>query len=251
MINQNNAITFNSDEIRISDFILTLDDKAISLESKGKRGLEFSLLNLDISEINPILNFDPIQFSGRANVSVTVDDLMKIEDLSLSLVSDTLFLNKQDWGILRVNADLSGSNTPLTVYVSLSKDTAQLIAEGYYNVKDYGSAPIQKAGYFDLNLNVHSYPLAIADFFIGETVSNIHGYFDADLQFNGDFSKPNTSGMIYLFNGGMTVDYLNTHYTLDRAVVKVNNTLFDASQTILKDRLGNQAVIQGGSNISI
>ncbi len=246
MINQNNAITFNKEEIRISDFILTLDDKAISLESKGKRGLELSLLNLDISEINPILSFDPIKFSGRANVSVTVDDLMKTEELSMSLVSDTLFLNKQDWGILRVNAALSGSQNPLTVYVSLSKDTAQLIAEGYYNVKDYGTSPMQKAGYFDLNLNVHSYPLAFADFFIGETVSDMHGYFDADLQFNGEFTQPNTSGMIYLFDGGMTVDYLNTHYTLDRAVVKVNNTLFDASQTILRDRLGNQALVQGG-----
>ncbi len=246
MINQNNTITFNKEEIRITDFILTLDDKAISLESKGKRGLEFSLLNLDISEINPLLNFDPIQFSGRANVSVTVDDLMKTKDLTLSLVSDTLFLNKQDWGILRVNAALPGPQNPLTVYVSLSKDTAQLIAEGYYNVKDYGPSAIQKAGYFDLNLNVHSYPLAIAEFFIGETVSKTHGYFDADLQFNGEFSKPNTSGMIYLFNGGMTVDYLNTHYTLDRAIVKVNNSLFDASQTVLKDRLGNHAVIHGG-----
>lgn len=245
-INQNNSLTFKKDQFIAEEFILSLGNKAVALESKGKRGLELSLLNMDIGDVNAILGFKPIEFNGTLNAFVSVSDVFKLSDLTLAAVSDSLYMNGQDWGILRINAQMKDPNHPLHAYLSLTRDTVQLIAEGFYNLRDAGEQLMQKAGYFDLNLNIHSFPLSIAEYFIGSTISKTHGYFDADVHFNGKWPEPKTSGELYLSNGGLTVDYLKTHYTIDKAYVKINDFLFDASGTILKDRYGNTARIQGG-----
>ena len=46
--------------------------------------------------------------------------------------------------------------------------------------------------------------------------------------------------------GAVTVNYLKTRYFFEESDVKVNNTLFDVSGTILKDRYGHQATLFGG-----
>lgn len=245
-INRNNTIEFGKDILSIQDFILTRDNKAISLESKGNRGLEVAFLNFDITEVNSLINFKPIRFSGMVNASVSVGDIFKLKDMSLAVVSDTLFLNNDDWGILRVDASLADTKKPLHLYLNLTRDTAQLIAEGYYNLDDFGPSAWQKKGFFNLDLNIHSYPLSIAEYFIGETVSQMQGSFDANLQFSGQFSQPQTTGKIFLYDAALQVDYLKTRYSLDRAVVNVDNYLFDATNTILKDKYNNTARITGG-----
>jgi hypothetical protein len=246
VINKENALIFKKDQFIAREFILTRGNKAIVLESKGKKGLELSFLNLEIGDINNVIKFKPIAFSGRVNAVVSAGDIFNLKDIQVAAVSDSLFMNGKDWGVLRVNARMKDQALPIHLYVSLTRDTTQMIAEGFYNLRDSGDEPIKKAGYFDLNLNVHSFPLSIAEYFIGTTVSNTSGIFDADMHFSGYFPEPETSGEIYLFNGATTVNYLKTRYTLDRAVAKVNNVLFDISGAVLKDRLGNTAVIQGG-----
>lgn len=245
-INGNNAITFNKETLQIQDFVLTRDDKAVSLESYGDKGIELDFLNFELAEINPLINFEPIQFKASVNASVFIGDLFKMTDLSLAVVSDSLFLNEDDAGILLVNASLKDLGKPLHFYFNLTRDTAQLLAEGYYNLSDFGDAFWQKKNFFNLDLNIHSYPLAIAEYFIGGTVSQVKGYFDANLQFSGQSSQPDVEGKMYLFDASLQVNYLKTTYTLDRAIVDVDNFLFDASNAILKDKYNNTARIQGG-----
>ncbi|MFM8448843.1 MAG: hypothetical protein ACKOAY_01945 [Haliscomenobacter sp.] len=245
-INPDNKVVLGKDYIRVSDFRLVQDDKVILLQNKGTQGLALSLSRMDINELNPIIGFRPIAFGGRMNISVSAEDVFRQRNLSLAAVSDTFYMNRDDWGILRIDAHVEDTKHPVHGFISLTRDTVQFIGEGFFNLADIGEQPMQKKGYFDLNVNIHSFPLAVAEYFIGETISHTHGYFDADVHFSGDFVKPRTTGEIYLFNGGVTIDFLKTHYTVDRAVAKVNDFLFDVTGTILKDKYGNSGRLVGG-----
>lgn len=245
-INPENKVVLGKDYIRVSDFRLVQDDKVILLQNKGSEGLALSLSRMDINELNPIIGFRPIAFGGRMNISVSAEDIFRQRNLSLAAVSDTFYMNRDDWGILRIDAHVEDNKHPVHGFISLTRDTVQFIGEGFFNLADIGEQPMQKKGYFDLNVNIHSFPLAVAEYFIGETISHTHGYFDADVHFSGDFVKPRTTGEIYLFDGGVTIDFLKTHYTVDRAVAKVNDFLFDVTGTILKDKYGNSGRLVGG-----
>jgi hypothetical protein len=245
-INGNNAVTFNKESLSIQDFVLTRDNKAVSLESNGARGVELDFLNFDLSELNELIRFEAIKFDAKINASIFVGDLFRLSDLSVAVVSDSLFLNGDDWGILRLDASLEDFKKPLHFYLNLTRDTAQLLAEGYYNLDDFGASYWQKKAFFNLDLNIHSYPLWLAEYFIGGTVSQVKGYFDANLQFSGQSSQPDVQGKIYIFDASLQVDYLKTTYTLDRAVVDVDDFLFDATGAVLKDKYNNTALLQGG-----
>lgn len=245
-INPGNSIVFGKDFIDVQDFVLQDGTKAIRLDRLGRKGVKLAMNNMDLGLLNGYLNFEPMEFGGRCNLEARVEDVLSLKDLSLSLVSDTLFINQDDWGLMRLDVKMKDRQHPLAAYFSLTKDTAQLLLEGYYNLNTFGESTEQQARYFDANLNIHSYPLNIADYFVGDVFKNLYGYFDTDIHVNGDFSKPNISGNMYLMKGGMTVDYLKTNYTFERANVEVDNFLFDLSGMVLYDKRKNRARLDGG-----
>lgn len=245
-INPRNSIVFGKDYIDVQDFVLQDGKKSIRLDRLGRKGVKLAMNNMDMALLNGYLNFEPMDFGGRCNLEARAEDLLGLKNLGLSLVSDTLFINQDDWGLMRLDVKMKDRQHPLEAYFSLTKDTAQLMVEGYYNLSTFGESTEQQARYFDANLNIHSYPLNIADYFVGDVFKNLYGYFDTDIHVNGDFSNPNISGNMYLMKGGMTVDYLKTNYTFERANVEVDNFLFDLSGMVLYDKRKNRARLDGG-----
>ncbi|MDX2068256.1 MAG: translocation/assembly module TamB domain-containing protein [Haliscomenobacter sp.] len=245
-INPLNTIIFGKDYIDVQDFALQNGAKSIRLDRLGRKGIKLGMNNMDLGLLNGYLNFEPMEFGGRCNLEARVEDLLGLKNIGLSLISDTLFINKDDWGLMRLDVKMRDRQHPLEAYFSLTKDTAQLLMEGYYNLSTFGESTEQQARYFDANLNIHSYPLNIADYFVGDVFKNLYGYFDTDIHLNGDFSNPNIVGKMYLMKGGFTVDYLKTNYTFERGNVDVDNFLFDLSGMVLYDKRKNRARLDGG-----
>lgn len=245
-INPRNTIIFGKDFIDVQDFVLQQGNKSIRLDRMGRKGVKLAMQNMDIALVNEYLNFEPMQFGGRCNLQAQAEDLMALQNISLSLVSDTLFINKDDWGLMRLDVKMKDRQHPLEAYFSMTKDTAQLMVEGYYNLNTFGESKEQQAQYFDANLNIHSFPLNIADYFVGDVFKNLYGYFDTDLHFNGSLTNPTIDGKMYLMNGGFTVDYLKTTYTFERGTVEVDDYLFDLSGMVLYDKRRNRARLDGG-----
>jgi hypothetical protein len=235
--------------VETKNFTLTKDDKTIKLESFNQKGLKLSLLNLDFSYIDEVWDYDPLDFGGKYNVYALVKDVFEMKDISASAVADTFYVNNDDWGNLRFDALAQDLEHPVSGYLSITKDTSQLIAEGSFNPKsaEGEDVPIeQQANYFDFNLNISGYPLSFSEYFIGETVTNTIGSFNADLHIFGLPVEPNIEGNIIARNGGVTIDYLQTRYTFDVSHVAVDNHLFNATGTILTDKYGHRAEVYGG-----
>ncbi len=246
VINDQNEVLFKEDSILIHDFTATQDDRIASLGSFAKRGINLSVINLDFEGLNGLLNYDPLQFDGDFNMSVQTGDILHLTDIHLDVGADTLLINGDDWGNLKWIAQMDDAKQPVISFLTLTKDTAQLILDAFYNISDIGKRPEELKGYFDADLGIQSFPLSFSEYFIGGTISDATGGFEGKLRFNGTGDQPNVHGTVTLKSGGVTLNYLKTRYTFEDEVIFVDNYSFDASDAKLYDVYGNPATIYGG-----
>ena len=246
-----NAIEVYPDSIYIRKFQMsnTANAQQLQLRNFGSKGLALLFNEAPFSQIDEWWDYEPLDFGGEYDVEVRVADLFNLQGFSGLISSDTLYINDDDWGALRVDFLLPDLKNKLNTYMTLTKDTMQLIAEGYYNLADIVETPKEsknKAKHFDYQVELAAFPMGLAEYFLGNTVSNTVGSVGAKFRLEGFPGDPKISGNMYATDGAVTIDYLKTRYTFDNSVVRINNEMFDASNTILKDRLGNQAILYGG-----
>ncbi|MEL7159307.1 MAG: translocation/assembly module TamB domain-containing protein, partial [Bacteroidota bacterium] len=104
----------------------------------------------------------------------------------------------------------------------------------------------QQKNYLDLNVGINGYPLELARYWVGGSVSDIEGLFNARLDVVGPTKRLDVNGYIDAMNGAFTIDYLQTRYRFAQSRVRIDNKLFDLAGTRLYDRLGNVATLSGG-----
>ena len=97
-----------------------------------------------------------------------------------------------------------------------------------------------------MDVTISGYPLDIGRYWVGGSVSDIEGLFDAKLTVNGPTNRLDVDGWIEARGGGLTIDYLKTRYRFANNRVKINNRLFDLAGGTLTDRFGNTARLSGG-----
>ena len=245
-INNQNRIYFIKDSIQIEEFAAVQAERTADLTTFGKRGLQLSLSNLDLQGLNRQLNYAPLQFDGFFNANLKTSDIMELTNIEVSLGADSVIINGDDWGALELIGQMENAKEPMVAFLTMTNDTSQLLMDAIYNVADIGTRKEEQKGYFDANLNLQSFPIAFAEYFIGGTISESTGAFNARLRFNGDFEKPNIFGNIQMGPGGIKLNYLNTRYTFQTVDVVVDNYFFDASGAKLFDRFGNSAEVIGG-----
>ncbi|MCB0557900.1 MAG: translocation/assembly module TamB domain-containing protein [Lewinellaceae bacterium] len=250
LINDRNYITFRKGHIDTKNFLLTNGERQIKLEGVRNKGLKLGLYNFDFSFIDEIWDYEALDFAGRFNIVAEVENIFQLSNIKATVLADTLLVNGDDWGALRLDAETTGLKSPFHAFLSITNDTSQLLAEGFYNPADTGEAGDEEesgqANYFDFNLDIVGFPVAIAEYWIGSSVSNTVGSFNANLRIHGLPKAPRPSGFITVRDGAVTVDYLQTRYTFSESLVSVNDYLFDASGTIVRDELNNTATVKGG-----
>jgi hypothetical protein len=248
-IRRDNRIVIGPQYIDARNFSLRSGDRSIRLAKRGTQGLDLDFQNMALGLIDSVWAYQPLDFAGRLNVHVGVDNIFKLQGLSADLRSDTFLINGDDYGYLRVDLRAPDPKGRLTAYLNLNRDTAQLIAEATYNLADLvPNAPRtdQLKNYLDLTVSVTGYPLDLASYWVGGSVSKIEGSIDAQLSVTGPANRADVQGYIDASPGAFTLDYLKTRYHFNESRVRITNTLFDLAGTRLYDRYDNVARLSGG-----
>ncbi|HKK77306.1 MAG TPA: translocation/assembly module TamB domain-containing protein [Saprospiraceae bacterium] len=246
LINNGNSILFKQDSIIIKDFVALQDDRTAALESFSKRGIALNMVNLDFDGLNPQLRYEPLQFDGDFNLAARTADILALTDIHFEVDADSLLINGDDWGSLDLIGQMDDAKQPVVAFASLTKDTTQLLLDAFYNVADVGPRAEEQKGFFDANLSIQSFPMWFAEYFIGGTISDATGGFNAKLRISGQTEDPNIYGAIQLKPGAITLNYLKTRYSFGAEEILVDNYFFDASGTELYDVYGNVAYMEGG-----
>ncbi|MCR9101277.1 MAG: translocation/assembly module TamB domain-containing protein [bacterium] len=249
-IEPDNYITFRKGYVATEHFRLKNEERIIQLRSKGEKGLQLALNNFDFSFIDDIWEYEELDFGGPFNMVAEVDNIFKMEGLNATVMADTFLVNDDDWGALRLDANAADLKSRFEGYLAITKDTSQLIAEGFFNPEDTRRArrggDREKAQYFNIGLNVTSFPVNIGEYWLEGTIKNTVGYFDAGASIYGFPGAPHIEGEIKVRDGATTIDFLQTRYYFDDARIEAKDFLFDATGVVVKDKYNNTATITGG-----
>lgn len=247
-IRRDNRVVIGPEYIDTRNFSLRSGDRRIRLAKRGVRGLDLDFENMALGLIDSVWNYAPLDFGGRVNVHVGIDDAFRLQGLTGEIRSDTFLINGDDYGRLRIDMQAPDPKGRLTTYLNLGKDTTQLIAEATFNLGDLSDAPRaeQQKNYLDLTVDLTGYPLDLASYWVGGSVSNIVGKIDGQLNVTGPADRPDVKGYIDATAGAFTLDYLQTRYHFNDSRVRITNTLFDLAGTELLDRYDNVARLYGG-----
>lgn len=252
-ISRGNAIVFGKKYLDISNFSLTNGKRQIILEDSPNGGIALKLKAFEFGLIDSLWSYQTLNFGGRFDADIQVGDVFNLKGIRARMESDSFYINGEDFGRFSLDAEAISLRDRAQAYLSLTRDTMQLIAEGFFNLGDIGNPPREglrptsmRKNFFDLSLHFAGYPLRIAEYWLAPGVSDTQGHFDADLRVAGMPGKPDVSGQIHAQQGAFTIDFLKTRYHFASSIIKADNTLFSASGTILRDKYNNQAVLTGG-----
>ncbi len=253
-IDENNLIRFGAGEISAENFTLKNKNRRIHIRNNGNKGLRVQLAHFNFNFLDQIWDYDPLNFSGDFDMLLQVDDVFKMQGVNAVMSCEDFHINDDNFGQFRLDAYTPDLKSQANTIISLSKDTTQMEVEAIFNLADLQEQvrgrrriPVERQkNYLDLKTRFSGFPMAIAEYWLGTGLKNTHGYFNADLQVKGPTSALDVGGYIDARDGGFTIQSLQTHYTFKQGMIRASNTLFDASGTIIYDKYGNSALVDGG-----
>ncbi len=244
-IDASNYVRFGKEFIETKNFELRRGNELIRLQSISDKGLNVSVEGFDLSLIDEFWSYKQLDFDGRFKVEADIQDVFKLKEVKLAVLADTFLVNGDDWGALRLDAHMADRQAPLTAYMSITKPSQQLTAEGYF-VPPNAKRKKWMTHKYELTTNINNYPMYIAEYWIGNGVTNTQGNFDGQFKIYGE-SKPHIEGELNVRNLAITINYLQTRYFAESGTMKVNDQYFlDVSGNTITDRYGNEAYLQGG-----
>ncbi len=244
-IADNNFIRFGKGFVETQNFDLQNFDKRIVVESMRGTGLTMSLENFDLSIIDRAWDYDRLDFDGKFYVLLEAGNIYKLENIYATAMADTFYVNDENWGELRLDLAMPSLNDDIDTYLSITNGSRVLESKGFV-------APIKKEegkeyeNDFVQDVTLKEYPLGILEYFILNGITETMGSVDANVRFDGAFNKPNINGNAFVSGLEVTIDYLQTRYTSPFSVVKIDNSIIDATGNTLNDKLGNVAMVSGG-----
>ena len=245
-IDPENYLRVGPKYIETKDFVLERKEKTIAMATRDGKGLLIDVEGFEFGLIDSFWVYNEMDFSKPFSAQLVVEDLFRLKGISLDLTADTLQVNQDDWGgmILKLTAD--DNKSPILADLHLLRDTQELSAEG---IIGHPGIPMDKRPKYDVDISaqIANYPLNIAEYWIGNGVTDTRGQFDANARFWIEDKVPHIDGLVDVSNLETTINYLQTRYYANSGVMQVNDEyLFDASDNIIQDELGNTAELKGG-----
>lgn len=244
---KDNYIRFGKGYVETKNFDLQNLDKRIVVESIEGSGLTMSLENFELSVIDDWWDDDRFDFNGKFFVLLEAGDIFNLEDVFATAIADSMMVNDEYFGEMRLDVAMASVKEEIEAFLSIKKNDQYLIAEGEvapivkpkrFNIKEND---------FDFDLVLHKYPLDILEYLIPNGISNTVGTMNSEVRFYGKLRKPKILGEAFVNNLGVTIDYLQTRYTAPKGNLVINDEfLFDATNNVIYDSLGNTARITGG-----
>ncbi|SDF36344.1 Autotransporter translocation and assembly factor TamB [Mucilaginibacter pineti] len=198
--------------------------------------LKLSFEKFNMRTLNQLTKTSGIYLKGYLNGDVKMTGITKSPGVSANLGIDSLTMNKTLVGDVKIVS-------------TLGNDRKQ--ADMKLNIVNRGLETMNIAGIYaftednlDFDVKMNQTEAIIFEPFIKDLVSNIKGNISTNLKLTGKPSKPQLNGDITLVNTGVTVNYLQTPYTVN-SKLNVDNSVVKIDNMILKDSHGGTGTTNG------
>lgn len=250
-MNTANYLSIGEGKVETENFILTSGQRRIKLNSVRNEGLELELENYPIDSLEFIRNIQKHRIRGIGDVVVRAKNVFKFEGLSALVRIDSLKINGDDYGVLRLDASTANIREPVSATLSIEGDSSILTADGYFNPPNIAESKLRKwmraePLFFDFNVNIEKYPVKIVNYFVPEVLNPKGSLTATNVRLSGLPSKTDISGNAVVENVEFTIKPLQVTYRVPNGQVAINNRIFDAKGTKVYDMENNIAELDGG-----
>jgi len=246
LIADDNFVRFNKGYIDTKNFEFFSGNQRIVLESANNgRGLNFSLTQFNISELNRFLDPESLVLGGRIfDFDISIQDVFQMQGIQVSMLTDTIFVNTKPYGIFSGNLEMEDLSSPLYYNVFLRQDAEpELKIKGAWlpnGSKSFFSENLESeltAGELFASATFNGFPFEILETFIPD-ISKTTGFIDGNLVISGSPDRVGASGMLNITEGQFQIDYLNSMFHLKNQQVRIaknrieveNGVIWDATQ---------------------
>ncbi|MGZ3874693.1 MAG: translocation/assembly module TamB domain-containing protein, partial [Mucilaginibacter sp.] len=201
--------------------------------------LKLTFQEFSMATINQLAKSIGVQLKGSLNGDVNVSSIMKSPGIDAKLGIDSLTMNNTLVGDVKIVSTLGNDRKQADVNI---------------NIKNHGLETMNLAGVYqighgtedqlDFDVKMNQTEAIIFEPFIKNLVSDIKGTVSTNLKLTGPVSKPQLNGNIILNNTAVTVNYLQTPYTVNDTV-EVVNSLVKINGMTLKDTKGGVGNVTG------
>lgn len=242
-----NYIRFGNNTIETKNFVLSNDDKKIVIESyNSNRGLKFDLQNFNLDFIEELWNYKPLDFSGNFSFSGAIEDIFNLRGINAKANAPLFKINDEDYGEMDLALKATDLKGVLSGNLEIIKGEQQLKVNGNYTFPNANKSA-KLSDYWDIDAQLTKYPIKMLEYWVTGGIKNTTGTLSTnDLRIYGQPKALQISGEAFTENGRTTLTYLNTTYDILDGKMSINNKIFDATGSILRDDEGNTANVFGG-----
>jgi hypothetical protein len=240
MIQEKVRISFNKGKTEINNFDLTNGNQVLTIDGTLSDDPNDVLLvgfkEFSLRTLNPFVKTLGVTLGGNLNGETRLSNVMKSPRINDNLKVDSLNFNNILIGNLTDTSSYDKSKNLANIYTRiLTGDKETFAVDGTLDLQEK---------LIDLSVKMQESELAILEPFVKTLVSKLKGKISSDLTVKGPFSKPEINGTLSLDKAQLTVNYLNTNYTITDKVT-VNNSVITINDLKLMDIMGNQAIANG------
>lgn len=241
-ISPENQMTLDSGFLSLRSMLFSSSKRIVELKDIRNKGLILHLVDVDLEEVNEYIDYDKVSFGGLVDVDLMVRDLFEFKNFAFQVTSRDFLMNGDHFGQFFLSAAMPTLKSPVEIDFELDNMGETLTLQGKW---DRQQDP-ERGGFADFRLRTRSFPIAIAEYFLGGGIVNTRGTFDADVRLFGPLRKLDAEGVIDVADLETVVDYLGVRYAVEKGRIQVKPGMFDASGVILRDPDNNTASIFGG-----
>jgi len=223
----------NIDNLRLSD-----GSRSIILDDIDNKGISLFLSDFNFSSLNSVINYKKMDFAGKGDLSVYVDNLFVNEkSYEANVYVDKFTINGDPFGTLELDV-AKLHEQPIAVNFGLGSDTT--------GVTVVGSLDPSKNNYLDVEVASEDFNLGIFEYILKDGISDVYGEIDLLGTVRGPLDKLNINAQAMLNNSGLKILYTGASYTFDQQKIICTDKIIDFTGAVLKDEQGNTGVITGG-----
>ena len=231
-INQDNEIEISdSATVNFRNVSMSNENQQLSMEGfltgRPEDTLYIKARNFELTTLKPILKEE---LTGRVNAGIVVTHLNDSPLFEGFVKADSLVYEKFLVGDFSGQANWNQQQKNLEINGNLVRDQQEMLQlTGFYTPEL--PEPIQmKARVNRLNIN-------FLQIILGNNVSNLRGLASGDLFVKGSFSKPTLTGSVFVRDGQVKINYLNTTYLFSHQVTFLPNEI-NADGAVVIDENG-------------
>ncbi len=232
---EGNSIIIGDSLIDIEGFYLSDGNRTIDLKDIDNRGVSLGLRQFDFLTINGLINYDKIDFSGKGDIELSVENIFGQKNIEGSVLIPDFRLNEESYGSVDL-AFVKKVDQPYFLNLDLGNDSISL---------KVGLEVDNKSKAIKGSINAGSVPFDLFKKIIPNGISEVEGYMMANGDFYGTLEDPKMKGELRVMDGSIKIDYIGEKYFTHNQPVKITESLILFENSIITDSQNNPAFING------